>query len=55
MFGSGQNIDGRVKALAINQSFDTDLAQEIFFQYEINLTSDGVDKMATKHQASCLL
>ena len=39
-------VGTRIREFAIKHDFDPGLAQELFFNYDVDLTSDGADKIS---------
>jgi hypothetical protein len=43
-------VDTRVREFADHIQCDPELAQELYFKYDVDLTSDGADKMSLDAQ-----
>ena len=47
-------VDTRVKEFADHIQCDPELAQELYFKYDVDLTSDGADKMSLDAEIKAL-
>ena len=47
-------LDTRVREFANKHDFDPKLGQELFFKYDIDLTSDGADKTSLDTEIKAL-
>ena len=47
-------VDTRVKEFADHIQCDPELAQELYFKYDVDLTSDGADKMSLDAEINAL-